>query len=827
MLFISVFTLILQPTKRLESFIYNTEYINKKEEYFNIDYDYYENISNEYKLAVIENFYTEKATNSIDNKVVVNLNGEILDEFFTRDGDIDFIPIKDFISGYNLYYAKIIKDESYDSNDTNTKVKIFDAKNDEIIIHNPKESAVPVCSIGNYLIYENNQDGKFTIEAYTTTKEYIPPIKLIDEDFNSKDNESYNESYIDYDFICKNKKIFLIYNEIKYDNNNEQYLKNYLNISYTHIYEYDLINSKFLPYAYENTINVDGDEYLLVYKKIGADNAKYKSELTKTYNLIKPNLDYTVFSINMGENVTFIDIDNIENSICKIKKNGVNYTYNIVTNSLINNLDKNTSSIIYKRLRKNDKLYDAHYFDDGVLMEIKNGNEYRLINEYNLDIGIYSYMPILMGFKSKKTKNSMFIREVVFDEEGNERRIYRTLDKNIFPGIYEDEYETIKYYTYKEIWDRTNIRVLGFLQKDGSFLDVDLLFGTKYINNNNADYYFPIGDEIYFRKNQNSTYKIYNIKTPDTPTLTLDLKKEYYQQYCFDDLLIITDTNDDNLTNNTTYFINKNLDVISKNTYYKLGALNHKMGDKYFYQIEYYNYDKTIYYNELYDDNFNLIQDNIINLRNITLDEKDYLSIRYKKDDGSSECITIDSMLNRINNIKDYLPTNYLLVKGKKYILLESDDEPKKSIIVDENFNTVLSYNNPIKFAGFNDYVIINKDKSFEIEIYDKNFNIIKTIDLMKINKKLDENENNVIAIYKDTYHNYVEIYFEGEYGHKPNNIIISKNLKAHIIGGQKFKYIDGIYINDYNSKIYLYDENFYLLKTYESPDLFYYIVHH
>ena len=231
MLFISVFTLILQPTKRLESFIYNTEYINKKEEYFNIDYDYYENISNEYKLAVIENFYTEKDTNSINNKVVVNLNGEILDEFFTRDGNIDFIPIKDFISGYNLYYAKIIKDSSNDTSEQITQVKIFDAKNNEIIKHNPNETDVPVCSIGNYLIYENKQDGKFILEAYTTTNEYIKPAILINEDAKTEYNVSYNQSYIDYDFICKNKKIFLIYNEFKYDNKNEQYLKNYLNIS--------------------------------------------------------------------------------------------------------------------------------------------------------------------------------------------------------------------------------------------------------------------------------------------------------------------------------------------------------------------------------------------------------------------------------------------------------------------------------------------------------------------------------------------------------------------------------------------------------------------
>lgn len=826
--FLSIFSLLFPAPTSLESFNYNItsknminkDIINEEEKYFDIDYEYYNNgdygdfIDNHYKITVVENLYTKENSNDKD-KVVMNLYGEILDVIYDYDETIDFIPIKDIVSGSNLFYAKTTKERKYGDY---TDVKIYDAKKNEIIKTSRYSSStftVPVCSIGNFLIFENNyDDSHYSIEAYAIHNGILIPT-ILNAGNNGGVKIKYNENY---SIKYKKKKVYLAFDRVIPSKDDTDDLNKNEIINFTYVFDNNLTRSKYLPFTYDDTIRVDGDDYLLVHKRVGADNTTDKDDLITTYNLLKMNDDYTACKINMGECVTYIDIDNIKDNSCKIIKNGTNYLYNIKSNTLVENLDNN--KISYNKLVNKDYLYNMHYFDDGILYEIKNNNNYRLVDENNKDLGIYSDKPILMYYKTKKTKGSMLIREKTLDEEKNTRYLYRTFDKSRFNGIYEDEFDSIVYYPIKQVWDNTNTQMVGFYLNNGDLLNVDLLNGTKLLDNTNMNYdFYPIGDEIYYIEINNGKYILHNIKNPDPPALTLDLTKDYFQVYHLDDILVLNNTDKSEDINNSAFFVNKKLEVTTKNTLYNLTIKKLDIGKRNYYYIERTNFDNSISMKELYDDNLNLIIDNLVSLKIIYTKDNLYMNITYKNTDDNLEAFTIDENGNEINVLKNYAIIN--TINLYKYLLFKDVNDSNKNIITDENFKTLLSSDYGLNVDFFNDYIFVNDKKNLLIDIYDKNFVKTKTIYLNEVNNELDENNNRVLSIFheKDSY--FVEIIFkninDNAYNNKkPNNIIINKELKAYNKNGYYLKYFDGIYINKVDDKIYNISENMkYYFKEY------------
>ena len=824
---LSILSLMFPAPTSLESFNYNIpsknminideskeeirDVLNNVENYFNINYKYYDN---DRKITVVENLYTKENSNDKD-KVVMNLYGVILDVIYDYDETVDFVPIRDIISGSNLFYAKTTKEKKYDVDYTD--VKIYDAKKNEIIKRSRYSSSaftVPVCSIGNFLIFENNYaDSQYSIEAYTTHNDYLIPA-MLNAGYNGGVKIKYNENY---SIKYKNKKVYLTFERVvPSKDENDDLNKNEI-INFTYVFENNLTRSKYLPFTYDDTIRVDGEDYLLVHKVVGADNTTDTENFITTYNLLKMDDDYTTCKINMGECVTYIDIDNIKENTCKITKNGINYLYNIKSNTLVENLDN--KKISYNKLSNQDHLYNMHYFDDGILFEIENENKYRLVDENNVDLGVYSDKPILMYYKYKKTKGSMLIREKVLDKNKNTRYLYRTFDKNKFSGIYEDEFYDLLYYPLKEVWDNTNTQMIGFYLNNGDLLNVDLLNGTSLLDNTNRNYdFFPIGDEIYYAELKNQQYILHNIKNPDTPALTLDLTKEYYQVYLRGDIIAVNNTDKNEGTNNSAYFVNKKLEVTTKNTLNDLFIKKQKIGKRNFYYVECTGSNDNISKKEFYDDNFKLIIDNLISGKIIDTKDNQYINFTYKNANDDLEAFTLDENANEIKILKNY--SNTYILNPYKYLLFEDVNNTNKNILTDKNFNILLSSDEGLNVNIFNDYIFVNDKKNLLIDIYDKNFVKTKTIYLNEVNDKLDENKNRVSSILYDKDANLIEITFENIDGNpytneKPNNIIINKELKAYNKNGYYLKYFDGIYINKEDDKIYHVSENMDYFKEY------------
>ena len=850
-IFITLFSVAPLPTVHLESFdevLENNYDMSNRDNYneseinilndtikllneafgnFEIDFENALNITNEDKLVVMNNIY-EKNDNQSDgyktyniyNQSIVNLNGDIIDTIYYYDNTNEFTAIKDVITGANLFYANAT---FIGTNGEYENVKIYDAKRNEIKpIKVLTETAtkitkdLPLYSIGKYLIYaildnekKNNGKNNHELWAYDTSTGNIRPII-----HNFHINSDYTNG-IHRLVKYKNKKIYFIEDDsftLEEDNINNTVTTR--NVSFTYICDESLSKLKYLPYAYDDTFYIDGEEYLLMHKKKNGNNSMNPRDSVNVYNLIKIDEDKDLYTINMGEYVTYIDIYNVENNECKITKNGINYIYNIKNNTLVQNLD-NKNDLIYNALDKDDTLYNYHTFDDGIILEIKNNNNYRLVNEKNIDMGIYSDKPILQGYKSKKTKYSMLIREKITDENNQNRYLVRTLSNKKFKGLYEDEFVDYGYYKIDDIWDNKNTSAIGFNMIDESVVILDLVNGTTYRDKENKiEIVFPIGNELYFYNTDSDNVKLYNLKNPDTPALTLDYKydKDYYYFEIYDDIFVMHNTVDDNTENNVSYFINKNLKVIKKNTLNKCEIKEYNIDGKNFYAVNCNNYNRTVSTFELYDDNFNLIIDNIDKINEIKTDNKKYLNIKTHQ-----EAITLDNdgkVLKRLNGFYYYYKLSNISEENYYYVFKKITDD--YLYFFDNNLKYLHCKNQSRHIDIYNEYFIENEDDSFIITCYDKNFEMIKEIDL----KGLYDDNYKIESVVTEDYYSYLIVVDFYDYAsHEFKSVYIDKNLNWHMY--DLIKYCDGLYLcknkidNEDKYEIIILDENMNVLKKY------------
>ena len=576
-------------------------------------------------------FYTilRKDTDINDNKdhsksmIIYNDKNEILYEYPSHNTE-DYILINDKVSKKNIYYV-IYKtnhtlswyDNEYEKEEDIVSINIYDAHNKELIIEENEYNLnkyIPTCAFGKYLIYDIKTEeitnyGAIKSKIYIYDTEKKQASLLIDESaYKSIECKAINDYY----FISLD--CYVSPENTKLKENNYDYYRiqntNMYDTNFNHIYKFH--------YIVDNIGIVNNVEFFITYHYEFWGNAFKKEDMLKLYQMYRKFDCYKGY-IEIFDD-TIINIKHIGKEIFEVNDKGRRFLYNANNDRYVYDLDNNAEYNEYKTSFVLFYETDLYLFEDGAIVEGNYYNSkisifdieknYKLIDENNNDLNIISDKPIIQNtLRSKKTKNSLIIKEKITDENNNARYLVRTLDKNIFSGIYEDEIKEITILGHTANVDKRDVRLVCFTKNDNTNLIVDILTGDKYETDNVDNIGFvTIKDNIYLIKFENGKQKLNFYKFSD-PNKKLYFAENDNRYYCTNigDVLILTlvrfDDNGYQYCANTVF--DEDFDIVKE--FY--GDFNwnsvYCTYDKCYYRIHMTETDEVIYY----DKNFNEVTD--------------------------------------------------------------------------------------------------------------------------------------------------------------------------------------------------------------------------
>ena len=467
-------------------------------------------------------YYTNNPEKEYDSSeitrqyIIYNNKNEILYKYTLSD-DINesYKIIKDKVTNENSYYI-IYKtnhklywyDNTIEEELDVKELHIYDAHNNEVIIEDNEyglNNHLPFCSIGKYLIYDIKTD-EITYYGADKSKIYYYDLEnkkatLLIEDFafNSIDCKVIDDYY----FISLDCYISPENSKLKGDNKNHYFRMQNTNMydqnfNLLHVFDDDIVY---------NIGIVNDVKFFMTYRYNLWGPSYEKRDMIMTYQMYRKfdsNEDFTPIFDD-----TILDLKHIGKEIWEVNDKGKRYLYNANNNKYVYDLDNNTEFDKYV-LRGISRVSDMYIFDDGVVIERANLKYisydsplvYRLFDENGNKLNIESDRPIMQLMPmSKRTKNSLLIREKVTDKNDEERYLVRTLDKNIFSGIYEDEYKKISVMqtnTNKKEYEK---RIICIKRNDNTGLVIDILTGDKLeVDSIDNIGVFIIKDNIYFIK---------------------------------------------------------------------------------------------------------------------------------------------------------------------------------------------------------------------------------------------------------------------------------------------------------------------------------------